>query len=104
VPLPAAEITNTFSHLGLVVLNTTEAQVRLRELGVPVLKEVGKLPALEGQLPNASGLVTLSTLKLTSEEKRAIVYGLVPSGTQQHVIVADPEGNALEMQPTVLEQ
>lgn len=104
VPLPATEVTNTFSHLGLIVPNTTEAQARFRELGVPILKEVGKLPPLEGPLANAYGLGRLSTLKLTREEKRAIIDGLVPSGTLQHVIVADPDGNVIEVQATVLEQ
>lgn len=97
-PRASTNLTNTFSHIGLIVPNITETQRRMKDLKVKILKPLGVLPGLEGPVANAYGFGKLSTGNLCDEEKEAIIQGLIPSGTLEHLFVSDPDGNVIEIQ------
>ncbi|KIX04478.1 uncharacterized protein Z518_05348 [Rhinocladiella mackenziei CBS 650.93] len=102
-PRASTKVTNTFSHIGLIVPNVTETQEKMKKLKVPILKPLGELPATSGPLANAFGLGKLSTGNFCEEQKEALVQGLIPSGTLQHLMVTDPDGNVIEIQQLITE-
>ncbi|KAM5345269.1 hypothetical protein ACJ41O_011131 [Fusarium nematophilum] len=86
----------TLSHLGIIVPNTTETQIRLEKLGVEIYKGVGEKMPSSGPLGNPFSLGDASSL--TDEEFEAIQEGMTRLN-HLNIFAADPDGNLLEILP-----
>ena len=91
---------NTFSHVGLVVPDTRSVQARMEKFGVEILKPVGKMPvpgtATGELLEKAFGIAAY-----TEAEQKEALAGIANLGFKNFLIVADPDGNVLEIQSQV---
>lgn len=91
---------NTFSHVGLVVPDTESVQARMKKFGVEILKPVGKMPvpgtATGELLEKAFGIAAY-----TEAEQKEALAGIANLGFANFLIVADPDGNVLEIQNQV---
>lgn len=87
--------TNTLSHLGLIVPDIAAAQKRFDSLNVPILKHVGEMPTTDGDAIVARAWGFDPDVP---EEVKSALAGIAGIGFQDFVIVADPDGNLLEVQ------
>jgi len=95
--LPAGtRVPNTFSHIGIVVPNITDAQRRLEDMGANILKATGAPFTLEGVLGDGTGF-GIAGDSITKEEKDTILKTLTPLN-KPLMLVADPDGNVIEVQ------
>ncbi|KAL2070412.1 hypothetical protein VTL71DRAFT_13438 [Oculimacula yallundae] len=84
----------TFSHIGLIVPDTLALQARLDSYKIPILKRAGEKPDVTSPSIGAFGITDPE-----SEEATEAMKGIFLSGFLSFVIVADPDGNFLEIQP-----
>ena len=87
---------NTFSHYGLIVPDVPAAQARFEKLGVTILKRAGEATPLKGPIAEAFGLG--SVWERDPAEAETIEKALLTTGGQDFVIIADPDGNMIEVQ------
>lgn len=88
---------STFSHVGLIVPDITSTQKRMEEFKVPILKKVGEdfKPKDEPAGAKAFGFGG------DVQQARLTVRQLTAIGFDQFLIVTDPDGNVVEIQPQV---
>ncbi|KAK7179458.1 lactoylglutathione lyase [Paraphaeosphaeria sporulosa] len=90
------------SHFGLIVPNVEAAQARFESLGVRIIKRAGEID-LTGQteesrlLGAAWGFADLSNEETQKDAMKA-APGLEVIGFRTFLIIADPDGNMLEVQ------
>ncbi|EPE36506.1 Glyoxalase/Bleomycin resistance protein/Dihydroxybiphenyl dioxygenase [Glarea lozoyensis ATCC 20868] len=81
---------SSFSHLGLVVPNILAAQARMEAKGVTIVKRVGDAAHAESVIPAAFGFPDKDAFQEASP-------GLQMLGFDGVLIIADPDGNLLEV-------
>lgn len=95
--LPAGiKMANTFSHIGMVVPNITDTQLRLEAIGANIFKASGEPFTINGPFADATGF-TQAGDAISQEEIDVIMKTLVPINTPL-LFVADPDGNIIEVQ------
>lgn len=95
--LPTTVQTNTFSHIGLIVPDVVKAQKYLKSKGARILKEAGvPLNSTTGAIANAYDMGAAAGAHLAAKERFLKVQGAV--GVQEFLMVADPDGNLIEIQ------
>ncbi|KAK3344498.1 hypothetical protein B0T25DRAFT_509838 [Lasiosphaeria hispida] len=94
--VPSTVRANTFSHYGLIVPDVPAAQARFERLGVNILKKAGVSNDLKGPIAEAFGLGDV--FERDSEEAKRIEQALLATGGLDFVIIADPDGNLIEVQ------
>lgn len=72
------------------------AQARFEKLGVTILKRAGEATPLKGPIAEAFGLG--SVWERDPAEAETIEKALLATGGQDFVIIADPDGNMIEVQ------
>ncbi|KAK4496519.1 hypothetical protein PRZ48_012499 [Zasmidium cellare] len=93
--IPATTQTeNTFSHVGLVVPDIRSFQRRMEKFKVPILKRTGE-SSFDDEVRGARAFGVGSDI----QQGRMAVRALAAIGFEQFVIVVDPDGNAVEVQP-----
>lgn len=95
-PLSSATTTVTFSHVGLIVPDILATQKRMEKFGVKILKRVGENPNANGPLDNAFSLGDAITKDQAA--KAAALKGIIGMGFPAFLVVADPDGNLVEIQ------
>lgn len=94
--VPSTARANTFSHYGLIVHDVPAAQARFERLGVNILKRAGEAHELKGPVAEAFGLG--SVFERDPAEAEQIAQALLATGGMEFVIIADPDGNMIEVQ------
>lgn len=89
---PTTAARNTFSHVGLVVPDVLQAQQRLNSFGVEIVKGVGK------DLSTNAGVAQAYGLGEDAMEDQVIAQGIKTIGFEKFLLVADPDGNLVEIQ------
>jgi len=84
----------TYSHIGLIVPNIFALQDRLGSFNITILKRTGEAPDINDPSAGAFGITDPST-----QDAADAMKGVLLSGFLDFVIVADPDGNLLEIQP-----
>lgn len=92
---PSTDVSNTFSHLGFIVPDINEAQLRLELSNVSIYKRVGEPFPADGPVINAG---VLNRSRFSQEEFDSIIVGMTES-TKGYILAADPDGNMLEIVP-----
>ncbi|KIX02574.1 uncharacterized protein Z518_08515 [Rhinocladiella mackenziei CBS 650.93] len=90
-------VTNTFSHIGLVVPDVNKTQTRMEKFGIEILKRVDVVAAFDSPTAYAFGLST-DAVGDNMTEANNIMNGVNRSGLNIFFIIADPDGNVLEIQ------
>lgn len=83
---------NTFSHVGLMVPNITQAQARMDQFGVTVLKRLGE------DLKPGSEVAQAYGVEGSAEQEMAVTEGIEAIGFAYFLLVSDPDGNIVEIQ------
>lgn len=86
---------NTFSHIGMVVSNSTVTYEKLKAMGANILKPPGEAFVLEGWFGIGTGFDQAGDF-ISPEEKDLIMESLLPVNTPT-LWVADPDGNVIEV-------
>jgi lactoylglutathione lyase len=95
--IASTERTNTFGHVGLVVPDIVKAQDYFESQGVRILKRVEEpLKDYTGPVPNAFGLGEYAGLHLAAKKALIDAQGLI--GLEFFLMIADPDGNLVEIQ------
>jgi lactoylglutathione lyase len=95
--LPAGtKVPNTFSHIGMVVPNITDTQIRLEALGANIIKAADEPFTFEGPFSDATGF-GLAGDAISPKEIKTILKTLIPVNSPL-MFVADPDGNIIEVQ------
>ena len=95
--IASTERSNTFGHVGLVVPDVVKAQEYLESQGVEILKRVNEpLKDYTGAVPNAFGVGEFAGLHLAAKKALVEAQGLI--GLEYFLMVADPDGNLVEIQ------
>jgi len=99
-PIPTTALSNTFSHLGLVVPDVKATQDRLEAMNARILKRVGEWDSnnVDEGLNNIYGLGRLAA-HFTKAEQKEIWDAFRPAGGERFLFVEDPDGNVLEVEP-----
>ncbi len=97
---PSTKVSNTFSHVGIVVPDVSAAQARFDQFGWPILKRSGAPEQSKGDQPNAYGFGQV----LPDTEEGPILKALKDIGLDVFMLVEDPDGNLVEIQPQELKQ
>ncbi|KAH9219610.1 hypothetical protein DL95DRAFT_483824 [Leptodontidium sp. 2 PMI_412] len=84
----------TFSHIGLIVPDVLALQARLDSYNIPILKRAGEKPDIGNPTSGAFGITDPE-----SQDAIEALKGVLLSGFLEFAIVADPDGNLLEVQP-----
>jgi lactoylglutathione lyase len=87
---------NTFSHIGMVVPNITETQIRLEAMGANIYKKSGQEFEIEGAFADAAGF-TQAGDAISKEERDLILQSMRPIN-KALLFVADPDGTIIEVQ------
>jgi len=90
------KVPNTFSHIGMVVPNITDTQLRLEAMGANVLKAAGAPFTTEGPFVDATGFGQAGDA-ISKDEIDIIMRTLGPMN-QPLMFVADPDWNIIEVQ------
>ena len=94
---PSTEITNTMSHIGLIVPDIQATQERLDKFkDVKVFKRLGEDAELKGPIANAYGVGNV--FERDSEEANQIREATAMAGTKSYIFLSDPDGNYIEVQ------
>ncbi|KAK2759954.1 hypothetical protein FQN54_002690 [Arachnomyces sp. PD_36] len=95
-PLSSETRTTTFSHVGLIVPDIKATQDRMDKFGIKVLKRIGEIPTPGGPLDNAFALGD----DMTNDQAviAAALRGIAGIGFEDFLVVADPDGNLIEIQ------
>lgn len=83
--------TQSFSHFGLVVPDIQAAEARMDAFNVTILKRVGDAVNEDGEIPLAFGMPG------SGPETDAALTGLADFGFDGFMIIADPDGNVIEV-------
>ncbi|KAK0732019.1 Glyoxalase/Bleomycin resistance protein/Dihydroxybiphenyl dioxygenase, partial [Lasiosphaeris hirsuta] len=94
--VPSTARANTFSHYGLIVPDVPAAQERFERLGVTILKKAGVSAELKGPVAEAFGLGRV--FEADPDEAKRIEQALFSTGGLDFVMIADPDGNMIEVQ------
>lgn len=95
--LASTKRTNTFGHVGLVVPDIQKTQDYLESRGVKILKRYGEpIEEFTGPVVNAFGLGEFAGAHLAA--KKALMEAQGAIGLPLLVMVADPDGNLVEIQ------
>lgn len=100
-PVASTAKSNTISHLGLIVPDMTVARKRIMNAGVKVLADVGSSGAerLNHPILEAYGFGLIPPLPNYADLRREAIKALVASGGNTFLIIEDPDGNMVEVQP-----
>ncbi|KAI0189060.1 hypothetical protein F4808DRAFT_445752 [Astrocystis sublimbata] len=94
--LPAStQNTNTFSHMGFVVPDTTVTQKRLEDFGATFYKKIGEPSPEDGPYAVAINLVRSKV----DPTEFATLHATLSSAQKSYIFAADPDGNMLEILP-----
>lgn len=95
--IPAStQRTNTFGHVGLIVPDVQATQERMEQNGVRILKRVGETPApVDGPIAQAFGVGGPDV----QQARAAALAGIRSLGFDNFLIITDPDGNLIEIQP-----
>jgi lactoylglutathione lyase len=93
----STEVTNTFSHIGIVVPDLAKTLARLQRLNVNILHKPGDIPEPGGVLARAVGLGNLGP----DHPETAAFFKAWAGLTQGLIFCVDPDGNLIELQPLV---
>ncbi|KAJ5272663.1 hypothetical protein N7478_007788 [Penicillium angulare] len=89
--------TNTFGHVGLIVPDIQETQDYLENHGIEILKRYGEpIQDFTGLIPNAFGLGEYAGAHIAAKKALMEAQGVI--GIQLLLMVADPDGNLVEIQ------
>ncbi|KAJ5218680.1 Glyoxalase/Bleomycin resistance protein/Dihydroxybiphenyl dioxygenase [Penicillium cinerascens] len=89
--------TNTFGHVGLIVLDVEKAQTYLEGKGVTILKRVKEsITAFTGPVQNAFGIGEFAGEHIAA--KTALVAAQSLIGLEMFLMIEDPDGNLVEIQ------
>jgi lactoylglutathione lyase len=91
---PVRDPRQTFSHIGLIVPDINAAQARMEANNVTIVKRVGASVDLNGVIPPAFGVPDAA-------ERDAAIPGVEKLGFLEFLIITDPDGNLLEVQPQI---
>ncbi len=96
---PSTSVTNTFSHIGIIVSDVNATEVRLRSMGAKILKGLNASITIESseEVIRAYGLGHLLEPQ-NQEEAQEILKGLMATRPENYLFVADPDGNYLEIE------
>jgi lactoylglutathione lyase len=94
--IPSTQVTNTFSHLGMIVRDIQSVQERMETLGVRIVKPYGQFPSLDGEIAVAFGLG--GVYQRDPVEAGQLFEALKLPGMLNFVFVTDPDGNFIEIQ------
>ncbi|KAJ5856290.1 uncharacterized protein N7529_010234 [Penicillium soppii] len=95
--IASTERSNTFGHVGLVVPDVVKTEEYLESRGVRILKRVNEpIKDFTGPVPNAFGLGEFAGLHLAAKKALVDAQGLI--GLEFFLMVADPDGNLIEIQ------
>ena len=89
---PSTEVVNTFSHVGLVVPDVKATEARMIERGVRILKKSGADIVAGSDMTLAFGILDGSV------DIAATKAGIEAIGFKDFLIIADPDGNMIEIQ------
>ena len=93
---PSTKKANTFSHVGLVVPDVRQTQARMERYGVKILKGVGDILGYGSEGAEAFGFGDAS-----KAEANSALEGTASIGFQYFLLLADPDGNLVEIQQQV---
>ena len=99
VPKPSTKRPNTFSHIGLIVPDIMATQSRMEQYGVNILKRAGD--SVKPETPKGRDIANAFGFGSSQEEAKAALAGIKVLGFNEFLIVTDPDGNLLEIQPQV---
>ena len=91
----SSEVSNTFSHVGLIVPDIPAALKRFEALGVNILSRPGDSPAPGSAIYKAFGAGFLEAGDPETDALIAVFTGI----TQEVIFVQDPDGNVIELHP-----
>ena len=94
--VPSTKVTNTFSHLGLIVPDINATQTRLEHYGADILKNLGEEPKMDGEIAFAYGIGDVAQRDPKGAEE--IFNSLLKPGSKDFIFVADPDGNYVEVE------
>lgn len=95
--LASTKRTNTFGHVGLIVPDIAKAQDYLESNGVEILKRVGDpINTFIGPVNNAFGIGEYAGVHHAAKQKLMDAQGII--GLPLLLMVADPDGNLVEIQ------
>ncbi|KAL2871482.1 VOC family protein [Aspergillus lucknowensis] len=95
--LSSTKRTNTFGHIGLIVPDIVKAQEYLESKGVQILKRYGEpIKTFTGPVNNAFGIGEYAGAHIAAKKRLMEAQGLI--GLPLLVMVADPDGNLVEIQ------
>ena len=97
-PVASSKRTSAFSHLGLVVPDLNAARERFRENNVTILADVDSKPAPEHILPIVSAYGAGLLPEGSDDVIEDLMTAMLGSG-QATMIIEDPDGNIIEVQP-----
>ncbi|KAL4805878.1 hypothetical protein BDV18DRAFT_14272 [Aspergillus unguis] len=98
--LGSTKRTNTFGHVGLIVPDIVKAQEYLTSKGVETLKPYGQpIQTFTGPVNNAFGIGEYAGAHHAAKQALMDAQGLI--GTPALLMVADPDGNLVEIQQQV---
>ena len=97
--LPASTAkANTFGHVGVVVPDVEAVQARLDTMdNVEVLKGLSDPMPFTGPIANSNGFPE-EVWEHIDDEERALIEAVIGGVNQNFIIVADPDGNMVEIQ------
>ena len=81
----------SFSHFGMVVPDIQVAEARMDAFNVTILKRAGESVDQNGEIPLAFGMPG------PGPQTAAALAGLVDFGFDGFMILADPDGNVIEV-------
>lgn len=98
-PIPGPDKrTSTFSHVGIIVPDTSATQTRLQKYGVPIYKKLAAPMPTDGPLGSPFALGDATYL---SAEAFLEIQDQMTKLNELYIFAADPDGNMLEIQPLI---
>ncbi len=95
--LPSGQtVPNTFNHIGMVVPNVTDTQIRLEKMGANIIKAAGEEFSAEDSFATASGFTALKA-EISADEQEVMLKTLRVLN-RPLLFVADPDGTIIEVQ------
>lgn len=92
----STEVTNTLSHIGIVVPDIEETQKRLDEYGIEVIK------GLDQKLPvnhTITKTTTFNDIFTLPKQEQDAAWAVLETMAKPTIFVVDPDGNLIEIQP-----
>jgi len=97
--LPAGtRVPNTFSHIGLVVPNITDTQLRLEAMGANIIKGAGDTFKLDGPFAVSSGFTQPGVDDVIGQDETDALTATLVQINSPLMYVADPDGTIIEIQ------